>query len=320
MLMGFVSRAPIMMILGSPNKTTGKTAQFFNFCFTTETERYKGISFSKQHHQQLSSVNNSKTKGVQISNAEITEKEIKLTANTIIKIVDIEKQYNPALPLSASIEHILQLPVKSWVTILCKVVSHTSIPRTRCTVHNYEVVDATGTITIVSFETLPLQEEKYYNVTNLNVDMFSNDRRLKWEVNSHVTPATVQSFGNIDQVKYKVNIASVTKGKLLSKHCEKCFEEIKATEDLFICSCGHVSSSCKETMSDGTMIVVHENGEKQELTFTDPAIFNEIGKLESFSVKEYKVLMTSKFNIVVNGASVVSMATIKNEDNGKKKK
>ena len=150
--------------------------------------------------------------------------------------------------------------------------------------------------------------------------MYSNDRRLKWEVNSHVTPATKQPFGNIDQVKYKVNIASVSKGKLLSNHCKKCFEEIKATEDLFLCSCGHVSSSCKKTMSDGTMIVVHENGEKQELTFTDPTIFNEIGKLESFTVKEYKVLMTSKFNIVVNGASVVSMATIKNEDNGKKKK
>ena len=103
----------------------------------------------------------------------------------------------------------------------------------------------------------------------------------------------------------------------MSSECEKRYKDIVLTDGLYLCDCGNVSTSCKKTITDGVMKVVTEDDVQQSLSFSDPSIFNDIGDLDKFGVKEYKKVLTNKFRIIVDGASVISLKMIKDDETKK---
>ena len=308
---GYVSKVPSNVLL-SPTKNGKKGVEYFNFCLTTSEKRYRCVSFCKQHMTLLSSLNSNVQHGLMISDYVMDGRDIKLNSNSLLKQVELCVKCDPKGAEQKSLRDILvDVPQNTDVSITCVVKSHSTYDTKNCVVHNYLVSDAGGTLKLSAFEALPLSIDKTYVVEDLTVSSFRNEKILKWMVNSIIKESKKkisESAGNA--TKFKVKVSSFDKGERTTK-CEKCMEDIAPTESMYFCEkCDHVSITAKEELENALITVIHEDDRKQTLTFEDPCIFKAIGDLKNFTVKEYKVLMTSQLEITVDGSKLLSLAMI----------
>ena len=315
---GFISRTP-MSILLSPSKHGGKATEYFNFCLTTKERRYRGVSFCKQHLHVLQTVNGSEDTGIAFFNAIIKDNEIKCNVDTMLSKVAITEVYNPSSAPVISVEELLSIAqLKQDVTVICKVLQYTSSDKGKCVMHTYKLADETGVVKLISFDQLlsanklPIEENNVYVFEDVQVHSFQNEKQLKYTVITLIKQSEVNVQLNKDDAEtnntFKVKVASIQKG-FVTKKCEKCGEDIANDEGIYMCGkCSMVSVSCRQQIEEGLLVVIHENGTRQQLSYKNPDIFKDVGDVEKFTAKEFKVLLTKHFNITVEGTCVVSLS------------
>ena len=140
---------------------------------------------------------------------------------------------------------------------------------------------------------------------------FQEREKVKWMVNSVITNSKEavkceENTGN----NFLVSVSQFNKGEA-STVCEKCGDPIQVDEGLYMCPCNHVSVSARKEYKDAMITVVHQDGNKQTLSFDDPSIFADVGSLECFTVKEYKILLTNKFNVNIDGSKLLKLSLAK---------
>ena len=307
---GYVSRVPNNVLL-SPTKQHKKGTEYFNFCLTTESKRYRCVSFCKQHLTLLTPANNNKELGCTITDYTMDKNDIKLNSYTILKIIPLKIECKPVGVDQQELRRILELPVDSDVSVTCLVTSHNTYEAPNCVVHNYILSDKTGSMKLSAFEKLPLEFQKSYIIEDLSVNSFKNEKLLKWMVNSIIIESK-QAVSAAQDATFIVTISQFNKGQS-SFICEKCSAPIEVDEGLYICICNHISTTAKKVYENALVTIVHHDGRKQTLSFEDPTIFNEIGEIDSFGAAEYKFLLKNKFRVAIDGSKLISLSVLEKE-------
>ena len=172
----YVSQMPANVLL-SPSKGNKQQTEYFNFCLTTTTKRYRCVSFSKQHLKLLSSLNDKKDSGLSITNYMKDGNDIKVNSSSLLKIVPLSVECHPQSAEQTPLLHILELDVDTDVSVTCKVIKHSTHEAQNCIIHTYHLADATGTINLTAFKKLSLDVDKSYIIEDLCVSTFKKEKK-----------------------------------------------------------------------------------------------------------------------------------------------
>ena len=228
-LCGFVVNCPNDVIQSPSKHQLNRTSTWFDFCLITEKKRFRIISFCKQHLSVLKSVNGSKTVGVELVNVDQEADGYKLTVSSLLKKVQLDKYFNPPHAPMSTIEGVINvMQLNTYVSVKCLVTSKEENSFGNKSIYKYNVSDRTGQILLVSFNDPALVIGKVYEIHNLIITDFNNEKQLRLNVCSSVHEKAEQSkelieenVTNSDVIYENVQIVSVEPGEK-SSLCEKC--------------------------------------------------------------------------------------------------
>ena len=307
-------------IIKSPSKLNKtKTTNWFDFCLITTNKRYRCVCFYNHHLETILSVNGSTEEGLEITDVEFKNNEYQIDINTSLKKIKLDKFDSPPSEPLVTIKSIYNTPLNTDVTVKCKITSVTNEVRGKYTIWNYELSDKTGVVSLSSFEKLDLDDKSSYELKNVRINHFSNEKLLKITPCSIIVPlddAIKLDNDEKEEIKYpRVVIKSLVKGKTF-KVCPKCPAQFDDTAEMYICECGYVSDTCDIKKEPGQINIV-KDGASNEISLkfhNDLFLKSEFGmQIESFTPDLFKKLIKSKtkYDLVVVNDMVSSITSSK---------
>lgn len=171
-------------VITSPKKNShGSSSKWFEFAAVQEDTTKRCVSFFPPLREKLLLANNKATTALKMGNvlSNNATKELKLDAiSTIISEEKLDAPFKEAVGKIVKIDDIIfKLELNKVTSLKGTVVNHNVKENSNSTIYTYTINDNSNIIDLISFKQLPIMEKNSYNIHNVKITSFNQNRQVE---------------------------------------------------------------------------------------------------------------------------------------------